>query len=93
MVTDFDRLVNMVETLHQDVLTLGAFVEVQNEQLKSVAALVNDLVQSRETERAQFAALLEQLVETTGAMVTDLEQRVVVVFQAVQQDLDVLKGR
>jgi hypothetical protein len=93
MATDFDRLVYMVQMLHQDVLALGAVVEVQNEQLKSVAELVNHLVQSRETERAQFAALLQQSVETTGAMVTGLEQRVGVAFQVVQQDLDVLKGR
>jgi hypothetical protein len=93
MVTDFDRLVYLVETLRQEVLTLSAVVGGQNEQLKLVAALVSDLMQSRETERAQFAALLQQSVETTGAMVTNLEQRVVVAFQVVQQDLDVLMGR
>jgi DNA-binding protein H-NS len=93
MATDFDRLVYMVEALHQEVLNLRAFVAVQNEQLNSFAALVKDLVQARETERAQFAALLQQLVETTGGMVTELQQQVGAAFQVMQQDLDVLMGR
>jgi hypothetical protein len=93
MATDFDRLVYMVETLHQNVLNLDAIVAVQNEQLNSVAALVKDLMQARETERAEFAALLQQLVETTGGMVTELQQQVGAAFQVMQQELDGLKGR
>ena len=90
MATDFDLLVYTVQMLQQDVVALRAVVEVQNEQLRSATALVNHLVQSRETERAQFAALLQQSVETT---VTNLEQQVIVTLQAVQRDLDVLMGR
>jgi DNA-binding protein H-NS len=93
MATDFDRLVYMVETLHQNVLNLDAIVAGQNEQLNSVAALVKDLMQARETERAEFAALLQQLVETTGGMVTELQQQVGAAFQVMQQELDGLKGR
>ena len=93
MATDFDRLVYMVEALHQEVLSLSAFVAVQNEQLNSFAALIKDLVQARETERAQFAALLQQLVETTGGAVTELQQQVGAAFQVMQQELDGLKGR
>jgi hypothetical protein len=87
---DVERLMNMILALHKETDALGRVVKLQGEHLELVARLVDELVNASELHKMRVDAL-EGEAETIGGMITGLEQRVSVAFQAVQREFAALK--